>query len=158
MSAVLKPKYDYALEEQYNLEHKIKKRVIKKKKRNKLNLGAIKTWFMIMAIFGMGVSIIYNYATITEKKMAINNLEKEIAELNNKIEGHNIYLESLNNTNMIENMAKSYLGMSYPTRKQAVFLNSECGKIEEVELAINQNEEKTLNIFEKTYNYFAKKQ
>ncbi len=158
MSALLKPKYDYAYEEQQNLGQENKKRVIKKKKRNKLSLGAIKTWFMIIAIFGMGISIIYNYATITEKKMAINNLDKEIAELNNKIDGHNIYLESLNNTNMIENMAKSYLGMSYPTRKQTVFLNSESSKSDEEQLVANENQEKKLNFFEKTYNYFAKKQ
>lgn len=157
MSALLKPKYEYAYEEQQNLEQEYKKRVIKKKKKNKLNLGVIKTWFMILAIFGMGISIIYNYATITEKKMAINNLDKEIAELNNKIDSHNIYLESLNNTNMIENMAKSYLGMSYPTRKQTVFINSESGKTEDIQLAVNQDEGKKLNIFEKTYNYFVKR-
>lgn len=157
MSALLKPKYEYAYEEQQNLEQDYKKRVIKKKKKNKLNVGAIKTWFMIMAIFSMGICIIYNYATITEKKMAINNLDSEIAELNNKIDSHNIYLESLNNTNMIENMAKSYLGMSYPTRKQTVFLNSESGKKDDTQLAANQNEEKKLSFLEKTFNYFVKR-
>jgi cell division protein FtsL len=157
MSALLKPKYEYAYEEQQNIEQEYKKRVIKKKKKNKLNLGVIKTWFMILTIFVMGISIIYNYATITEKKMAINNLDSEIAELNNKIDKHNIYLESLNNTNMIENMAKSYLGMSYPTRKQTVFINSESGKTDDTQLAANQDEEKKLSILEKTYNYFVKR-
>lgn len=157
MSAVLKPNYEYAYEEQQNLGQNYKKSVIKKKKKNKLSLGVLKSWFLTIIMFCMGIAIVYNYATITEKKMTINNLESEIAELNNNIDSHNIYLESLNNTNMIENMAKSYLGMSYPTRKQTVFLNSESGKQDDTQIAINQSEEKKLNILEKTYNYFVKR-
>jgi cell division protein FtsL len=157
MSAVLKPNYEYPYEVQHNIEQDYKKRAVKRKKKSKLNLKAIKTWFMIIAMFGMGISIIYNYAIITEKKMAISNLEKEISEMNNKIDSYNIYLESLNNTNKIEQMAKDYLGLTYPTRKQTVFLYSESSLDDEL-LTATQEEEKKLNIFEKTYNYFANKQ
>ena len=123
MSALSKRNYNYDYENQQDFEPKIKKRVIKKKNKNKITLGVIKNWLLVTTMFCLGILIIYNYATITEKKMTINDLDEEIVALNNDIDSYNIYLESLNNTNMIENMAKSYLGMSYPSRKQTVFLD-----------------------------------
>lgn len=159
MSALLKPKYEYAYEEQQNLQPEKKKRVIKKKKKNKISLGAIKNWLMIIAIFGMGIMIIYNYATITEQKMAIRTLEKEIITSNNEIDNYNIYLESqLNNTNKIEDMAKSYLGMTYPSRKQTVFLSSETNDSNDIEIVSNEEDVKELGLFEKALSYFTKKQ
>ena len=151
MSALSKPNYNYDYDNQQNLEPKIKKRVIKKKKKNRISLGAIKNWMLIISMFGLGIMIIYNYATITEKKMAINNLENEIVSLNDEIDGYNIYLESLNNTNMIENMAKSYLGMNYPTRKQTVFLNIDNGESAELSADDEINE---LSLFEKALRFF----
>lgn len=151
MSALSKPNYNYDYDDQQNLEPKIKKRVIKKKKKNKISLGAIKNWMLIISMFGLGIMIIYNYATITEKKMAINNLENEIVSLNDEIDGYNIYLESLNNTNMIENMAKSYLGMNYPTRKQTVFLNIDNSESAELSADDEINE---LSLFEKALRFF----
>lgn len=159
MSALLKPKYDYLYEEQQSLVEESKKVIVKKKrKKSRLNFSTLKSWFMIITIFSMGLSIIYNYTTITEKKMEINNLEREITEFNNKIDSSNIYLESLNNTNMIENMAKNYFGMSYPSRKQTVFLSSKSATNEDVQISETSAEDKKLNILEKTYNYFAKKE
>ena len=151
MSALSKPNYNYDYDNQQNLEPKIKKRVIKKKKKNRISLGEIKNWMLIISMFGLGIMIIYNYATITEKKMAINNLENEIVSLNDEIDGYNIYLESLNNTNMIENMAKSYLGMNYPTRKQTVFLNIDNGESAELSADDEINE---LSLFEKALRFF----
>lgn len=151
MSALSKPNYNYDYDDQQNLEPKIKKRVIKKKKKNRISLGAIKNWMLIISMFGLGIMIIYNYATITEKKMAINNLESEIVSLNDEIDGYNIYLESLNNTNMIENMAKSYLGMNYPTRKQTVFLNIDNSESAELSADDEINE---LSLFEKALRFF----
>jgi hypothetical protein len=66
---------------------------------------------------------VYNYAVITDKQMELNNLEIEITNLNNEIDKYNIALESIKNTNSIEEMAKVYLGMNYPTRKQTVFVD-----------------------------------
>ena len=151
MSALSKRNYSYDYDNQHDLEPKIKKRVIKKKKKNKITLGAIKNWLIVISIFGLGILIIYNYASITEKKMTIAELEDEIIALNDEIDGYNIYLESLNNTNMIENMAKSYLGMNYPTRKQTVFLN--VAYDENSELAIN-DEESQVSLLERAFNFF----
>ncbi|QSX06146.1 cell division protein FtsL [Sedimentibacter sp. zth1] len=124
MSALTKRKYNYDYEDDNNFQPVKKKRVIKKKKNNKITLGVVKNWMLVFVMFGLGITIVYNYATITEKKMDIKNFENEILTLNNEIDQYNISLESLlNNTNKIENMAKSYLGMNYPTRKQTVFLD-----------------------------------
>ncbi len=151
MSALSKRNYSYDYDNQQDLEPKIKKRVIKKKKKNKITIGAIKNWLIVIAIFGLGIMIIYNYATITEKKMAITDLEDEIVALNDEIDGYNIYLESLNNTNMIENMAKSYLGMNYPTRKQTVFLNVTYD--ENSELA-NNDDESEVSLLQRAFRLF----
>lgn len=151
MSALSKRNYSYDYDNQQDLEPKIKKRVIKKKKKNKITLGAIKNWLIVITMFGLGILIIYNYATITEKKMAIKELEDEIVALNDEIDGYNIYLESLNNTNMIESMAKSYLGMNYPTRKQTVFLNVTYD--EDSELA-NNDDESEVSLLQRAFNLF----
>ncbi|HBB27971.1 MAG TPA: hypothetical protein DC000_01730 [Clostridiales bacterium] len=151
MSALSKRNYSYDYDNQQDLEPKIKKRVIKKKKKNKITIGAIKNWLIVIAIFGLGIMIIYNYATITEKKMAITDLEDEIVALNDEIDGYNIYLESLNNTNMIESMAKSYLGMNYPTRKQTVFLNVTYD--ENSELA-NNDDESEVSLLQRAFRLF----
>ncbi len=151
MSALSKRNYSYGYDNQQDLEPKIKKRVIKKKKKNKITIGAIKNWLIVIAIFGLGIMIIYNYATITEKKMAITDLEDEIVALNDEIDGYNIYLESLNNTNMIESMAKSYLGMNYPTRKQTVFLNVTYD--ENSELA-NNDDESEVSLLQRAFRLF----
>lgn len=151
MSALSKRNYSYDYDNQQDLEPKIKKRVIKKKKKNKITIGAIKNWLIVIAIFGLGIMIIYNYATITEKKMAITDLDDEIVALNDEIDGYNIYLESLNNTNMIESMAKSYLGMNYPTRKQTVFLNVTYD--ENSELA-NNDDESEVGLLQRAFRLF----
>lgn len=83
--------------------------------------------------------------------MAIADLEHEIVAFNNEIDSYNIYLESLNNTNMIENMAKSYLGMNYPTRKQTVFLNVTYD--ENSELA-NNDDESEVNLLQRAFRFF----
>jgi hypothetical protein len=55
--------------------------------------------------------------------MELNNLNVQINNLNDEIDKYNIALESIKNTNSIEEMAKVYLGMNYPTRKQTVFVD-----------------------------------
>ena len=151
MSALSKRNYSYDYDDQQELKPKNKKRVIKKKKRNKITLGVIKNWLLVITMFGLGIFIIYNYATITEKKMAINELEDEIVSLNNEIDSYNIFLESLNNTNKIENMAKSYLGMNYPTRKQTVFLNV---TYDETSEANNKGDSEKISLLERAFKFF----
>jgi len=103
-------------------EYSQKKR-IKGKKRNNTFIESLKNSAMIAITFILGILIVYNYAVITDKQMELNNLNIEIENLNNEIDKYNIALESIKNTNSIEEMAKVYLGMNYPTRKQTVFVD-----------------------------------
>ncbi|HBC29813.1 MAG TPA: hypothetical protein DC024_01000 [Clostridiales bacterium] len=109
---------EYGIEKDYS-----PKKRIKTKKKNNLFLESLKNSAMIAITFILGILIVYNYAVITDKQMELNNLGIEITNLNNEIDKYNIALESIKNTNSIEEMAKVYLGMNYPTRKQTVFLD-----------------------------------
>lgn len=109
---------DYGNEKEYS-----QKKSIKGKKKNNHFVESFKNSAMIAITFILGIVIVYNYAMITDKQMALNNLNIEITNLNDEIDRHNIALESIKNTNSIEEMAKVYLGMNYPTRKQTVFVD-----------------------------------
>lgn len=152
MSALTKENYGYDYRKEFQNET-VQKRVIKKKRKNKLSIGIVKNVSFVIATFVFGLTIIYNYALITERKMDINELDNEIETLNNKIDGYNVSLESLKNTNMIEDMAKSYLGMNYPTRKQTVFLD--VNYTEQGELAtISDGDEINVGLLERAFKLF----
>jgi cell division protein FtsL len=121
MSALRKEAIDLQ-EYEIDKDYSPKKRIKTKKKNNTLK-ESIKNSAMIAITFLFGILIVYNYAVITDKQMELNNLEIEITNLNNEIDKYNIALESIKNTNSIEEMAKVYLGMNYPTRKQTVFVD-----------------------------------
>ncbi len=122
MSALRKEAFEY--EYGYETLEKPKKKVsIKPKKKNKIFVDSFKNSAKIGATFVLGILLVYNYATITDKQMELSSLNEQIAELNNDLDKYNISLESIKNTNKIEEVAKSYLGMNYPTRKQTVFLD-----------------------------------
>lgn len=150
MSALTKQNYYNYEEEQLQVSRK--KRVIKKKKTNRISLGVIKNWLIILTIFWLSISIIYNYAMITDKKMDIKNLEEEIDDLNAQIDKYNIFLEGLNNTNTIENYAKSYLGMNYPNRKQTVFI--EVSEAKAVETEANNEKSNNFSLLEQAIKFF----
>ena len=110
--------HEHELEKEYS-----PKKRIKRNKRNNTFIESLKNSVMIAITFILGILIVYNYAVITDKQMELNNLNIEIENLNNEIDKYNIALESIKNTNSIEEMAKVYLGMNYPTRKQTVFVD-----------------------------------
>lgn len=122
MSALRKEAILYDYDKEY-LKKSPKKKRIKIKKKNTIVIDSFKNSAMIFITFLLGLLIIYNYAVITDKKVEINKINEEIVQLNNDIDGFNVTLESMKNTNKIEEMAKTHLGMNYPTRKQTVFLD-----------------------------------
>ncbi len=128
MSALRKEEIVY---EQEHLDYKSKKKRIKTKNKNRIVIESFKNTAMVAITFVLGIIIIYNYAVITDKKMEINKINEEISALNNDIDEYNVSLESIKNTNKIEEMAKTYLGMNYPTRKQTVFIDFAYGQAEE---------------------------
>jgi cell division protein FtsL len=141
MSAIRKEafEYDYGQESLLQSHNSAKEKRIKVKKKNRMFLESLKNISMLAATFILGILLVYNYAVITDKKMELNNINEEIAEIRNDIDQYNVALESIQNSNNVEAMAKNYLGMSYPTRKQTVFIDFAYGDTEttndETELA-----------------------
>ncbi len=137
MSALRKEAVDLDYGQEYS-EYSPKKKRIKRNKKNNNVIESFKNLIMIAITFVLGISIVYNYAVITDKQMEIYTLNKEIATLKDDIDAYNVALESIKNTNSIEEIAKTYLGMNYPTRKQTVFVDFAYGSSD-----TEENEEKS---------------
>lgn len=127
MSALAERKYEL---ENPNERVKVKKKapINKNKKKNKpekkINYKVVFNRVVLLGfVFSAIFFLIYNNSIITEKKLAIDNIENSIVLANNDIESYNIILENLNNTSTIESYATNYLGMSYPNRKQTILIS-----------------------------------
>lgn len=145
MSALRKEAIEINYDEKKYSKQNSKQKRIKSKKKNNYLIESFKNTAMIAITFLLGILIVYNYAVITDKQMELNNLTVEISNLNDEIDKHNLALESIKNTNSIEEMAKVYLGMNYPTRKQTVFVDFAYGSdIPEDENNIIANDENML--------------
>jgi len=131
---------------------------IKRNKRNNTFIESFKNTAMIAITFILGILIVYNYAVITDKQMELNTLNVEIADLNNDVDQYNIALESIKNTNSIEEMAKTYLGMNYPTRKQTVFVdfaygNSDTTTDDETDVLAEDNQNLLIGFLDKVVSF-----
>jgi len=89
--------------------------------------------------------------------MELNTLSKEIATLNDDKDTYNIALEGIKNTNSIEEIAKAYLGMDYPTRKQTVFVDFTYGNSDttenETKAAKDENKKMVVGIIDKVVSF-----
>jgi len=142
-----------AYEQEY-LDYNPKKKRIKTKNKNRIVIESFKNTLIVAITFALGILIIYNYAVITDKKMEINRINEEIVALNNNIDEYNVSLESIKNTNRIEEMAKTYLGMNYPTRKQTVFVDFEYVMSEEnTNLPIEKNNNQLYGLIDKVIGF-----
>lgn len=145
MSALTKEAVQYGYDPQ-EIEAPRKKRVINKKKKNKMVLVYVKNTLMIAVAFLLGISLIYNYASITDKKMEISKLSEEITELNNEIDKYNVKLESIKKTDEVE-AAAAVLGLNYPSSKQTVFIDFEYEENTEDEAVVAEGEGNRLMAF-----------
>lgn len=142
---------------QESVEYSPKKKRIKRNKKNNNVIESFKNFSMIAITFALGILIVYNYAVITDKQMELNSINQEIATLNDDIDAYNIALESIKNTNSIEELAKAYLGMNYPTRKQTVFVDFTYGNSEitedETKAALEGNGNILVGIIDKVVSF-----
>lgn len=124
MSALAERKYELENpKENVKLKKKNPIRKEKKKPEHKVNYRVVFNRIILIGlVFSAIFFLIYNNSIITEKKLAIDNVENSIMLANNDIESYNIVLENLNNTSTIESYASNYLGMSYPNRKQTILV------------------------------------
>ena len=151
MSALRKETYELYEEAQ---KYYPKKKRIKSKKRNKIFIQSFKNTIMIATAFLLGILTIYNYAAITDKKMELQNISSDIEQLNNDIDEYNVALESIKNTNKIEEAAKNYLGMNYPTRKQTVFIDFAYGdKEDETNILADDNQNQLYALIDKVIGF-----
>jgi len=139
------------------IEYSPKKKRIKRNKKNNNVIESFKNFSMIAITFALGILIVYNYAVITDKQMELNSINQEIATLNDDIDSYNIALESIKNTNSIEELAKAYLGMNYPTRKQTVFVDFTYGNSDitedETKAALGGNGNILVGIIDKVVSF-----
>lgn len=145
MSALRKEVIDFDYGQE-SVEYSPKKKRIKRNKKNSNIIENFKNTVMVAITFILGILIVYNYAVITDKQMELNTLNREITTLNDDIDAYNIALESIKNTNSIEEMAKAYLGMNYPTRKQTVFVDFSYGSSDTTEDGTQAAQEENKNI------------
>ena len=154
MSALRKEaiEFDYGQE---TLTYSRDKKRIKRNKRNSNVIESLKNTIVIAITFILGILIVYNYAVITDKQMELNTLNTEITNLNDDVDKYNIALESMKNTNSIEEMAKTYLGMNYPSRKQTVFIDFAYGSTteEETEILAEENQNLLIGLFDKVVSF-----
>lgn len=151
MSALRKEAYEFYQEPQ---KYYPKKKRIKNKKRNKMVIQSFKNTAMVATTFLLGILIIYNYAVITDKKMELQNINSNIEQLYNDINEYNVALESIKNTNKIEEVAKNYLGMNYPTRKQTVFIDFAYGETEdETNVLADDNQNQLYALIDKVIGF-----
>ena len=144
MSALRKEAIDFDYEHE-SLKYSPKKKRIKRNKKNNI-IESFKNSVMLAATFALGILIVYNYAVITDKQVELNTLNSEIVTLNNDIDTYNIALESIKNTSSIEEIARVYLGMNYPTRKQTVFVDFAYGSSDTEDTETQSAKDESKNI------------
>jgi len=152
MSALAERKYDLDNpNEKVNLKKKVPIKKEKKKPEHKVNYRIIfNRMILVGLVFSAIFFLIYNNSIITEKKLAIDNLDKSIMLANDDIENYNIVLENLNNTSTIESYASNYLGMSYPNRKQTILV-----EVNYEDESVNKPEQ-NMNFFDYILGCFVK--
>lgn len=162
MSAIQEKKYiDYSdIERYYQIKEEttLKNKTKSIQRQNHNNIIQIKYFVYAAIIFGLALGIIYNYATITQIKMEINDLNKAIVLLDKQKEDVLISLESIKNSNIIENNATNYLGMNYAKNSQNSFISiNYSSSINDKFTYNNKYDESALfgNIFKKTFRIFA---
>lgn len=130
----------------------------KKKQKSSGNLIQFNYFLFAAILFILSLGIIFNYAAITQSKMEINNLNKEIELLVKQKEDILISLESIKNSNIIEKNAMNYLGMDYANSSQNNFIAVKYSDAVDGEFAYDSfyKDSASLDrIIEKTFLLFA---
>src|SRR6056297_1636542 len=135
---------------------RIPKRKVKTKKRKTFKISTQFKYFSYLLIaFILGLTIIYNYAIITQTRMEIDGINKEMNLLIKEKEDMLVLIESTKNTGIIEENARTFLGMDYPDLNQRSFIEvaySEKPK----EIAMENSNQKALdNILRKTFSLIS---
>lgn len=115
--------YDYEYYNRKNRKNQRKKN--KKKNKNNKNKSKNKLIFLGCSIMMLltCLFILNRYVEITRLRLEVSNLDKEIVKLEKEKQDLVTELESVKNTNKVEEAAKVKLGMDYPNKQQIVYLD-----------------------------------
>lgn len=115
---VAKAEYNYYPSE---IEKQSPKKVVKVKKVRKLN----KNMYIMTAIilFFTSLFVLSRYAKITEVRLEVTKMEREVEELKKLRQNLEGELESLKSTTEISDSAMIHLGMTYPRDGQIVYVS-----------------------------------
>ncbi|HBH12181.1 MAG: Uncharacterized protein XD91_1313 [Clostridiales bacterium 38_11] len=156
MSAIREKTYiDYSDVERY---YRIKEEAMLKSKQKQCKKESaviqFKYFVYVAVIFMLALGIIFNYAIITQRKMEINDLKKQITILSKQKEDVVIALESIKNSNIIEENAVNFLGMGYARNDQNLLIYVNYSGILEENFAYENDVNNSAfleNIVEKTF-------
>ena len=73
-------------------------------------------------LFVLSMMIIYNYACITQGRIEIKMIENEIVELEKQKEDIIVCMETVKNSEIVEENARNYLGMNYADKSRRAFV------------------------------------
>lgn len=145
---VARAEYDYYPEliEKQNPKPSLKNKKTVRKVNKRMYISIVSIFFFT------SLFILSGYAKITEARLEITKLEKEVVELQKvkmDLEGD---LEGLKNTTTISNEAINSLGMIYPEEGQIVYIS--IANNSEVDVAGNSITEKLREVLSNFSSFF----
>ncbi|SNX52795.1 cell division protein FtsL [Thermoanaerobacterium sp. RBIITD] len=91
----------------------------KKPKRNK----KLKNLMLIFFIGSLSITLLFRYALIYQKSVALSKMESKVSEIENQNQQLKVKIASLSDLQKIEDVAKNKLGMVEPEKGQIVYIN-----------------------------------
>lgn len=118
---------NYYPEEIYDIpnESNSKNRKTRKNKKKSKSNALVKTLFLFSGLIIMGISlfILFRYANITRMRMELDQLERQIVELEKTKLDLVAELEGIKSSQYIVDEATNKLGMSYPKEGQIAYVS-----------------------------------
>ncbi len=109
----------YSYREDNNIETTSK---VKKIKKTNSSLK-IKVFGMALLILFVSLGVLFRYAQMTQIKMEVSKLDKQINELSKHKTDVLLELDRIKESGWIEKEAESKLGMVYPSNEQIVYVS-----------------------------------
>jgi cell division protein FtsL len=155
MSTIREKRYiDYSdIEKYYSIKEEAMVKSKRKKCKNQSTCIQLKYFVYGGIIFMLALGMIFNYALITQTKMEIHDLSREIDLLSKQKEDMTIALETIKNSNVIEENAMNFLGMDYAKSHQNQMVSVNFTGVLDNNFAYNHEKESAFfeSLVEKTF-------
>ncbi len=111
---------------------------IRKKKRKNRRFEKTIATIIIVAVFACSILILMRFTVITEARNNVNNLEKQLEELETEKAKLKVDVEKALKSGWIESEAKIRLEMDYPTTEQIIGITVDSSKVAMLNSEINK--------------------